>query len=94
MLLSQINSESYPASLANILLQGPCYQETLKKLSSSSSSVVADVTSGECANRTRRLVIHIIGASEESELWGGNNEDINNDGDSIYDHNYSETGGR
>ena len=79
MLLSQINSESYPASLANILLQGPCYQETLKKLSSSSSSVVADVTSGECANRTRRLVIHIIGASEESELWGGNNVSVEHD---------------
>ena len=30
----------------------------------------------------------------KTEEKGPDAEDINNDGDSIYDHNYSETGGR
>ncbi|KAI2493207.1 hypothetical protein MHU86_21356 [Fragilaria crotonensis] len=44
--------ESYPATMANILREGPCYQDYL-------SSVGKD------------LVIHVIGASEEAELWNG-----------------------
>ena len=44
--------ESYPATMANILREGPCYQDYV-------SSVGKD------------LVIHVIGASEEAELWNG-----------------------
>ena len=44
--------ESYPATMANILREGPCYQEYM-------SSIGND------------LVIHVIGASEEAELWNG-----------------------
>ena len=42
--------ESYPATMANILREGPCYQEFI-------SSVGND------------LYIHVIGASEDAELW-------------------------
>eukprot|EP00934_Nitzschia_sp_Nitz4_P004083 Nitzschia sp. Nitz4//scaffold232_size35869//7365//8570//NITZ4_007803-RA/size35869-processed-gene-0.57-mRNA-1//1//CDS//3329543318//4073//frame0 len=45
--------ESYPATLANILHDGPCYQDALFKKRGSS------------------LVVHIVGASTESELWKG-----------------------
>jgi hypothetical protein len=45
--------ESYPATLANVLMEAPPYQETLK----------------ECSGRG--LTIHVIGASEDSELWKG-----------------------
>jgi hypothetical protein len=45
--------ESYPATLANILVEGPCYQGLLRA----------------CRND---LAIHVIGASEEAELWGQN----------------------
>lgn len=45
--------ESYPATLANVIMDGPCYQDALAKSSRGS------------------LVIHIIGASIDSELWQG-----------------------
>jgi hypothetical protein len=45
--------ESYPATLANIIMEGPCYQDTLEKCTGES------------------LTIHVIGASEDSELWQG-----------------------
>mmetsp|Transcript_9211 Transcript_9211/g.10511 ORF Transcript_9211/g.10511 Transcript_9211/m.10511 type:complete len:388 (-) Transcript_9211:74-1237(-) len=45
--------ESYPATLANILREAPCYRDLLTSLS------------GE------EMRIHVLGASESSELWGG-----------------------
>lgn len=42
--------ESYPATLANVLLQGPMYEPAIKASSNN-------------------LVIHIIGASHDGELW-------------------------
>lgn len=42
--------ESYPATLANVLLQGPMYEPAIKASS-------------------KNLVIHIIGASHDGELW-------------------------
>eukprot|EP00978_Attheya_sp_CCMP212_P003957 scaffold8420_cov48-Attheya_sp.AAC.2 len=42
--------ESYPATLANVILEEPCYERAL--LSSS-----------------KQLVIHVVGASQEAELW-------------------------
>ena len=47
----QSELESYPATLANVLLEGPCY------------AALPDA-----------LVIHVVGASVEAELWN-NNED-------------------
>lgn len=44
--------ESYPATLANILREAPCYQEFLASV-------------GE------EMIIHVIGASEDGELWNG-----------------------
>lgn len=44
--------ESYPATLANAIAEGPCYQDVLKA----------------CSSR-KRLVLHVIGASVESEFW-------------------------
>jgi hypothetical protein len=43
--------ESYPATLANVISEAPCYQHMLRKRSGSS------------------LTLHVVGASEESELW-------------------------
>lgn len=42
--------ESYPATLANVIMDGPCYQNALQKALKST------------------LTIHVIGASDESEL--------------------------
>ena len=44
--------ESYPATLANILREGPCYQEYLGSVG-------------------KNVIIHIVGASEDAELWNG-----------------------
>ena len=44
--------ESYPATLANVLMDFPTYQSTLR------------------GKRNRQLTIHLIGASDEAELWG------------------------
>jgi hypothetical protein len=51
--LDRIRSEheSYPASLANISCEGPCFQDILKT----------------CSLR-KKIVFHIIGASEDAEL--------------------------
>lgn len=43
--------ESYPATLANVIMDGPCYQDTLHQVNKGS------------------LIIHIVGASVDSELW-------------------------
>ena len=51
--------ESYPATLSNILTEGPCYQGVLTK----------------CSKRNKILTIHVIGASEEAELWNGKDHD-------------------
>jgi hypothetical protein len=51
----QSELESYPATLANILLEGgACYEPMLKR-----------------ASENKTLVVHLIGASEEGELWEG-----------------------
>ena len=51
--------ESYPATLSNILMEGPCYQELLMK----------------CSDRDKSLTIHVIGASAEAEIWNGKEYD-------------------
>lgn len=51
----QSEYESYPATLANVLLDGPCYKTMLARC----------VYSPE-----KQLVIHVIGASADAELWG------------------------
>jgi len=55
--------ESYPATLANVISDGPCYQDVLKA----------------CAAR-KSLVLHIVGAAENAELWdavkGANIDDV------------------
>ena len=45
--------ESYPATIGNIIIDGPCYEEGLSNRKGST------------------LIIHIVGASHDSELWGG-----------------------
>lgn len=44
--------ESYPATLANVLLDCPTYQPTIR------------------SKKYKQLNIHVIGASNEAELWG------------------------
>jgi hypothetical protein len=55
----QSEFESYPATLANVIAQGPCFQEVLKV----------------CAKSTRALVLHIVGASEDSEFWDASGDE-------------------
>lgn len=47
--------ESYPATLANVLLNVPCYKVMLARCVHS---------------KAKELVIHVIGASVDAELWG------------------------
>lgn len=61
--------ESYPATLVNVLLDAPCFKPTLDKFSlkkREKRTQKFDLKDHE--NDT--LTIHVIGASEESELWG------------------------
>ena len=52
--------ESYPATLANVIAEGPCYESVLK----------------QCKTQTnKKLVIHVVGASIDGELWG-NDKDL------------------
>lgn len=52
--MDRVNSdyESYPATLANVMMESPCFQSSLQQRSKD------------------ELTIHIVGASEGSELWG------------------------
>lgn len=56
----QSELESYPATLANMIMEGPCYQSILQS----------------CRTNSNPLRIHIIGASEEAELWNMSNNEI------------------
>lgn len=55
--------ESYPATLANILLDGPCYKVMIARV------------------HGKKLVIHVIGASVEAELWGRKEREL----DAVWD---------
>jgi len=58
----QSELESYPATLANVLLQGgPCYQQVWNKLQTHTT---------DSTNPHKKLIIHVIGASTDSEFWG------------------------
>lgn len=64
--------ESYPATLANILMDAACFEPTLhrfKKQRRTKTIRQSDLeTTHQEPNKT--LTIHVIGASEEAELWG------------------------
>lgn len=79
---SRITSEyeSYPATLANVLMDAPCFRPILERYTNRSKrrgktvrqeDMDADHSSLSGANDTSILTIHIIGASHESELWDG-----------------------
>lgn len=66
--------ESYPATLANVIDEGPCYQKVIR----------------ECARRvTKNLAIHVVGASEVAELWGNNKDNESSSGSSNRNDVYS-----
>lgn len=56
----QSERESYPATLANVLAEGPAYQ---------------GVWSRVAAPGERKVTIHVIGASHEAELWKASSEE-------------------
>ncbi len=63
--------ESYPATLANVLMDAACFQPTLdrfKKHRRSKNVRPSELENIQLSRKT--LTIHVIGASEESELWG------------------------
>jgi hypothetical protein len=65
----QSEFESYPATLANVIAQGPCFQDALK----------------ECASKSpKTLVLHVIGASEESEFWDTIRDENNVDIETVW----------
>ncbi len=49
--------ESYPATLANVICDGPCYQATLQRVQQQQPYI--------------SLIIHVVGASEQAELSRG-----------------------
>lgn len=53
--------ESYPATLANVLMEGPCFQETLLRKNETNSKF----------SNGSALVVHVVGASEDAELSQG-----------------------
>jgi|UPI000581B5F9 hypothetical protein len=57
----QSELESYPATLANVISEGPCYQSVLRLK----------------ASTTKTLIVHVVGASDDAELW-----DLSKDGGS------------
>jgi len=79
---SRITSEyeSYPATLANVLTDAPCFQPILERYARSKrrgktvrQEDIDTYHSSSSSHTTTdsALTIHIIGASHESELWAG-----------------------
>lgn len=72
---SRITSEyeSYPATLANVLTDAPCFQPILERYARSKrrGKTVRQEDISSANNNSSVLTIHIIGASHESELWAG-----------------------
>jgi hypothetical protein len=64
--------ESYPATLANVLLDAACFQPTLDRFKKQRRSKTARQSDLETIRPEsgKTLTVHIIGASEEAELWG------------------------
>ncbi len=63
--------ESYPATLANVLMDAPCFEPTLDKfILKRRGKRVRDLGEDEKHANNNTLSIHVIGASKESELWG------------------------
>jgi len=73
--------ESYPATLANLLMDCPCFQSllTLKQTALTNQRRRRGKLERERdradekvndSYESRRLIIHIVGASHEAELWG------------------------
>jgi hypothetical protein len=60
--------ESYPATLANVLAEGPCYQHVIR---AKFSWRRRQGNGSSSSNNNNRLVLHVVGASVDSELWGG-----------------------
>jgi len=73
--------ESYPATLANVIMDAPCFEPILDKFKKHKKQrrgkkdrqIHLDVQHQQHqqqSNNNETLTIHIIGASKESELWG------------------------
>ena len=60
--------ESYPATLANVLLDAMSFQPTLARMKKERRKKTD--RAGGFSSRNKTFTIHIIGASEEAELWG------------------------
>ena len=75
--------ESYPATLANVLMDAPCFQPLLETFTKSHkrSKTMREV---DLAANTS-LTIHVIGASLEAELWGSFKTKQHSSCDDVYD---------
>mmetsp|Transcript_20985 Transcript_20985/g.31513 ORF Transcript_20985/g.31513 Transcript_20985/m.31513 type:complete len:487 (-) Transcript_20985:73-1533(-) len=67
--------ESYPATLANVLMDAPCFEPALDKFlvkRRGKKTRQLDLEEDEklSSHNNNTLSIHVIGASRESELWG------------------------
>lgn len=85
--------ESYPATLVNVLLDAPCFEPLLdkfmiKRRSKKTRQLDLDQNLGQ--NDDHNLTVHVIGASEESELWGDFKLDTNTDAMDAYTEALSE----
>jgi len=70
--------ESYPATIANILMENPFFETRLKKRSSKAEDDhdfnLGPIKQRRCKRDREKtyssLIVHVVGASQESELWG------------------------
>lgn len=65
--------ESYPATLANTLMDAPCFEPILERFvvkRRSKKTRQSDLEERDDHGKNHTLTIHVIGASQESELWG------------------------
>jgi hypothetical protein len=75
--------ESYPATLANVLMDAPCFQPLLETYSKSFKRSKT-MRQADLESKTS-LTVHIIGASLEAELWGSFNTKKHSSCDDVYD---------
>ena len=64
--------ESYPATLGNVLMDASCFQPTLSRMKMQRRGKTerqSDLANIQQQSK-KTFTVHIIGASEEAELWG------------------------
>merc|ERR1719223_47429 len=75
--------ESYPATLANVLMDAPCIQSLLETYSKSDKR--SKTMRRTALDSKSSLTIHVIGASHDAELWGSFHTKNHSSCEDVYD---------